>query len=200
MNATDLSCIENLSANVGKRGARGITGAKGVPGTNGIQGVKGQPGPDGSSRIDVTMQGAEQFVPVQSNRTKTIAYLYYPGSTTWGRDIQSLKVACSFNKGTIVGRELKAEITLTDKTDINNPLEIFSEALQYNVIVDSTNIVLKEFQIVEIGDSLINNYVTIQNVPTGKAVLEVNIRAYAVENGATTLDSPILEVHAIELT
>ena len=204
MNATDLSCIENLSSNVGKRGERGVTGPAGVPGTYSIVGPPGQPGPSGTSRIDITMQGVEPFVPIQSTRPTVASYIYFPGSSTWGRDIQTIKVGCSFDKtavGILDGHTLRSEITLIDSTDTSAPLDIFSQPLKYDYTVTSANRGLKEFQIVEIGDSSsLNDYVVIQNVPTGEAILQVRIKTYILDGSALSTTVPILEVYAIELT
>ena len=197
MNAGDLSCTENLSANVGKRGDRGITGPKGSPGTYGPAGVPGQPGPSGSSRIDITMQGENPFVSVSSIREQTVAYIHYPGSTSWGGDIQNIKIGCSYNTANIVsGSVLSSEITLVDST---NSLDILSIPLQYTNIINSTTLGTKNFEIVSLGVPRSNNYVTIQNVPTGPAVLQVKIKTSLTINGVVSRTPSTLEVYAIEL-
>ena len=199
MNASDLSCIENLSANQGKRGYRGVTGAKGIPATYGVDGAPGQPGPNGSSRIDITMQGDKPFMSVAPSRPQTVAYLYFPGSTVWGTSLQNLKVACSFNNvGIKEGYELTANIYLVDMTDALNPVDVLSQPLTYKHTVTSANKGTKQFEIVQIGSSTLNSYTTMQNVPTTGTLLQVKVETSRSYNNITA-SAPTVEIYAIEL-
>ena len=196
MNATDLSCIENLSANVGKRGARGITGAKGVPGTySAVVGPTGQPGAPGKSRIDIAFRSEAGPVAIANvNFTTAVSYIIFPGTVAWEGLIQKIKVACSIDmsKQPLDG-SVKVLIDVEDITLPLTPVSILSAPLEYTREASSSlgNTI---YNIVQngTGDNL---YTTINssNLPSLESMLRVSV---TVESEARAK----AYIHAIEIT
>jgi len=199
MEGTDHACIDNLSSNLGRRGNKGITGPKGSPGIPGPVGPPGLPGSPGSSRIDVSLNYDNGKLPIRTTNYVPISYIIFPGSTSWGRDILNIKVACSFDKANIgINDTLRLDIKVED---ITNNLNILSTgSLLYTEVIDTNNISQQVYKIVTNGDTLnlLNN---IQNVPTGEAIFKISAKASRTYNtfiGATT-KSHTVNIHAIEI-
>ena len=196
MEATDHSCIENLSANLGRRGNKGVTGPTGSPGIPGEVGPPGLPGASGTSLIDVSLNYDEGKISVTSRNYVPISYLIYPGSTAWDRDILNIKVACSFDKADVnVNDSLKLEIKVID---ITNNLEILSTSLLLSEVINVSNITQQVYSIVTNGDTL-NSTTTLQNIPSDEAIFRIDAKAYKYKPGILVQYAQRVNIYAIEL-
>ena len=201
MNASDLSCTENLSANVGKRGPRGIKGITGLPQIHGGVGPNGLQGPSGGSRIDISLQGEEQpYLDFRSERYSKISYMIYPGSTAWGADLSKIKIATAFNKNkVVVGTTMKVTFRVQDITNPLAPAELLSAPLVYSEIATAANLGNTEYNIVQNGDSQ-NLYTTLANIPTTEALIMVTAKLeYTIPSGVKSKYKPRINLYAIEL-
>lgn len=200
MNGTDLSCTENLSANIGKRGYRGITGPKGRPESyNTRTGPDGQPGADGTSRIDISFSGNdnEAYTEVSSPSASNISQFIFPGSTSWGT-VSAFKLGVSFDyQGWAEGDILTATIEVKT-TGVLSPVSILSAPLTYTVNLTSVNKGLKQFHIVKNGDTE-NEYTLFENVPTAETLISVYVKTEATRAGVVLRGNPKLEIYALEL-
>jgi len=199
MEGTDKSCIENLSANLGRRGNKGITGPTGSPGIPGPVGPPGLPGASGTSIIDISLNYDNGKLPVRTTNYVPISYLIFPGSTAWGRDVLNIKVACSFDKSSVsINDTLRLDIKVED---ITNNLNILSSgSLLYTEVIDTDNNTQQVYKIVTNGDSL-NTLNSIQNIPTGEAIFKISAKATRTYNDFrwAVIRSHTVNIHAIEI-
>lgn len=202
MNGTDLSCTENLSANIGKRGYRGITGPKGRPESYNTQEVpKGQPGPDGSSRIDLSFSGenGEGFSSISSARAANFSYFIFPGSGSWGNISKfSLGVSFEIPKTRILpGSYLLATIDLVRDVQNLGSTSLLSSPLVYRLDIDSNSGSTKKFRIINNGDDQ-NLYTTI-STPSTESLIKAKCTTQLITAGTVNKYVPTLEIYSLEL-
>lgn len=200
ISASDLTNVDNISAEQGRRGYRGITGPQGRPGRNGNQGAPGLPGPSGSSKIDINFQGDTlPYFYVDSSKYKPIANIIFPGTTEWGRDLVKFKIACSFDKNIKYKNftTLKAYIKVEDITNSLNVTEILSSPLVAFESITGTAASTINYSIAQNGDAL-NTYTTFQNLPASSAIFRVSVQMASFTPFESYVDSA-LNIYAIEI-
>ena len=199
MNGTDLSCTENLSANIGKRGYRGITGPKGRPESySTATAPDGQPGPDGTSRIDMSFNGEnnEGFTSITSPRDAVFSYFIFPGITAWGT-LTKFKLGVSLDLGSI-RLSFGDVVTATIDVKTSDDTSIFSTPLTYSVTSGPTTNSIKKFHIVSNGDAE-NLYTTFTSAPFAESLLKVTCSTKITNNGELQRGNPTLEIYSLEL-
>ena len=199
MEATDHSCIENLSANLGRRGNKGVTGPTGSPGIPGPVGPPGLPGASGTSIIDVSLNYDNGKSIVLATNYVPISYIIFPGSTAWERDLLNIKVACSFDKSTArSGDTLRLDIKVED---VANNLGILSSgSLLYTEVIDISNNTEQVYKIVTNGDTENSNNL-IQNIPEGEAIFKISAKATKTSSSfsGSITKAHTVNIYAIEL-
>lgn len=192
MNASDITCQDNLNSAQGLRGNRGADGPMGPPGLYGNIGPDGETGPVGTERYDLSFSNyikSQDFSHPYFSLNKTwnlhIAYFTYPGSSIFTPS--TFSVAAGFQVGNQAEKaELSYEAEIYDFTN-RKVVASFS----------STPIIAGEYKGKELGAISINSNINpFSNLPSGEAIFTLRIKVNPPSEGNVT---PTLNIYSFQM-